>query len=433
MPIGLLDLSIVTDRLIQHLTDCIEASRLWQIDPTGQFTINVTGLPPDEIRKLPDGCHLSLYLFHISQDKYQRNSAVTGPFTSGGNITRVQRIPYQPLSLDLYYLLTAFAKGSQEGTYIQEQQAMSIGLKCFHEHPIITATLPGTGDKEEFCLTMEVETADEIGRLWQAVTASLRLAVVYKVSVVFIEPESPPALTKQVQTYNLSVSPTTLPFADIGQVMTTAITVNYIGPNHTPAQPDIRHYQLFPAIVAPGQTFVLYGAGLNQPTSNHVYLLFPDGTEQDVTAWLSLNASGQTDSRLTLTLPTTGIPPVGVYQLRVGNTIALDSPGVIRSNATPFSIAAWVDPTGEPLLSAAIDGTYTINGTGFSPGTLEVLLETVPLITSAAVAPGQFTLDGSGTAIRFQLPNNLPNGRYGVRIRVNQVESPPTKWVVRES
>ena len=203
MAIGLLDLSIVTDRLIGILTGMTQGQ---------PFDINVTGLPPDEIRNLPEACYLSLYLFHISQDSFQRNSPVTGPWTSPPptdltkTATRVPRTPFQPLSLDLHYLLTTYAKGS----YIKEQQAMSIALKCFHENPIIRATVPVNGRIEEFCLTMETESADEVGRLWQALSTSLRLSVVYKVSVIFIEPPAPPSLVKPVETVDLEVSPTFL-------------------------------------------------------------------------------------------------------------------------------------------------------------------------------------------------------------------------------
>jgi len=104
---------------------------------------------------------------------------------------RATQIPTQPLALDLYYLVTAWA-GSN---YVQEQQAMSVALKAFQEHPIIRLTpavqIDGVDVPEEFTLTMEMETPDELGRLWQAVSSPARLAAVYKASVVFITPELP--------------------------------------------------------------------------------------------------------------------------------------------------------------------------------------------------------------------------------------------------
>lgn len=183
MTLGLLDLSIVTDRLIKHLNNCTSASQLWHEDATTKFDITYTGLAPDAARK-DAGCRVSVYLFHVAPDKFHRNT-----FPTGGN---AQEIPEQPLALTLYYLLTAYSPTS----YIQEQQAMSIALKCFHEHPIVTALVPVDKREEEFTLTIEPQTVDEIGRLWQSISSPMRLSVVYRASVVFIEP--PPPKTPQV-------------------------------------------------------------------------------------------------------------------------------------------------------------------------------------------------------------------------------------------
>lgn len=410
MAIGVSNLWDITDELIQLLN----ANK-------GGATFTVTDRSPDEVRGLPDATYLSLYLFHVAPDKFQRNTLPVASTPGADRATRAFRTPHQPLSLELYYFLSAYAKGASAAQ--DEQRAMTAALKCFHEHPIITATVPdgpAASHSVEFVLSLEPETADSVGRLWLAVTSSLRLAVVYKASIVLVEPPVPPVQAKKPDIINLAVSPTSLPFAKTGQVISTDIRVSYIAPGNTP-----HDYELFPAVVAPGQVFTLYGAGLNQPSSNRLYLLLSDGTEQDVTTW----ASQVTESRFILTLPTTGFPAAGVYQLRVGNAVASSTPGAIRSNATPFSIAAWVDPTGGPILSP-VGITYTLTGRGFSPGSLEVLLETVPLQAGAA-APGQFTVNGAGTEIQFQLPGDLPNGAYGVRVRVNQVESPPAKWVVK--
>jgi Pvc16 N-terminal domain len=404
MAIGVANLWDITDELIQLLN----ANK-------GGATFTVTDRPPDEVRSLSDDTYLSLYLFHIAPDRFQRNALPVAPTPGSERKTRAFRTPYQPLSLDLYYLLTAYAKGVNASR--DEQRAMTAALKCFHEHPIVTTTVGGSNI--EFVLSLEPETADSVGRLWQAVTTSLRLSVVYKASVVLVEPPTPPTQAKKPDTINLAVSPTSVPFASAGQVVSTYVRVSYIAPGNKP-----HSYELIPAVVAPGQSLTLYGTGLNQSSSNRVYLVFPDGTEQDVTSW-TWQAN---ESRFLLNVPIAGIPPAGVYQLRAGNAVAIATEGAIRSNATPFSIVAWIDPADSPLLSPS-GSTYTLNGRGFSPGSVEVLLETIPLRAGAA-APGQFAVTSS-TAIAFQLPDNLPNGVYGVRVRVNGVESAPAKWVVK--
>ena len=448
MALGLLDLSIVTDYLRKLLTDAITNTQLWSEEPTppagtppsatppGQpFNIKVTGDPPDTLRD-GAGCQLSIYLFHLAADKFQRNAPVTGPYTATKtrqNVTRVPPIPAQPLSLDLYYILTAYAQG--DNSYIQEQQAMSIALKCFHENPIVRPTVPIDGRQEEFCLTMEVEPADKLGMLWQAMTVSMRLAVLYKVSVVFIEPPAPPPLAPPVAEtgVKLSVYSANLPFAEQGQVIGTFTTVSYTAADNTP-----RSFDLWPAIVAPGQNFLLYGAGLDVANqSDRVYLLPPGGgVEQEVTAWITPSAAGApaltTASRFALTVPAATTWTPGIYQLRVGNQLALGVAGALRSSATPFSIAAFVDPAGGPIL-APVGTVFTLNGLNFVPGSTEVFLETIALTATATAPPnaGQFNVQADGKAIAFALPDSptLPKGTYAVRVRVNQVDSPPAQWV----
>lgn len=453
-PLGVLDLSVVTDRLIALLNNCISNSPLWStLDPPGQpFTIHVSGSTPETKRKL-DGCQLTVSLLHVSQDKYQRNSAIVPsvtPLVPNPPPARAQIIPFHPLSLDLYYLVTAFA----DDKYVEEQQAMSIVLRCFHENPIVrtNVVVPGTPPQtvpEEFTLTMEIETCDELARLWQAITVAYRLSIVYKVSVVFITPPAPAPLAKQVERPVLAVDPTTLPYHQSGQVVGTLSSVTYATPASTPATPEVVTFNYSPATVTLGQTFVLFGGGLNQSTSSAVYLLVPDSSspsgfdEQDVTAWKVPDPDPlhhmQTDSRLTLGVPSTvAALPVnaqgpGVFQLRVGNAVALGNPGAIRSNATPFSIAAPVNvtiaPPNPPLLVPDGAGTYTVKGQQFVPGQTQVLLDTVALTLAAGpLHPGTFNLVDPQTTT-FQRPATLPSGVYAVRIRVNQVESPPGWWI----
>jgi Pvc16 N-terminal domain len=161
--LGLLDLSIVTDRLIKLL----DSYRLASSFPG--FT--VTGKPPEVIRR-EGGYQLSTYLFHLESEKFLKNSPIGGPGAPNS--------PFQPLSLNLYYLLSAVS--DNENGYVEEQQAMSVALRCFHENPIIRTNviLGGQTIKEEFCLTMEMEAADSMGRVWLSATTAMRLAAVYR-------------------------------------------------------------------------------------------------------------------------------------------------------------------------------------------------------------------------------------------------------------
>src|ERR1035438_2940534 len=187
-PLGVLDLSIVTDLLIQKLTDAWHASPLWSsLPPDAYFFPTISGSTPEGVR-IAGGCQLTVSLIHIEPNKYQRNFVFppASPPSPQPPSPRAQQIPALPISLDLFYFVTTYA----ENNYHQEQQAMSIVLNCFYQNPIIRTivTLPGSpGEtlREEFTLTMEIETADSISRLWQAITAPFRLSLLYRVAVVF--------------------------------------------------------------------------------------------------------------------------------------------------------------------------------------------------------------------------------------------------------
>jgi hypothetical protein len=424
MALGILDLTLVTSGLVDLLTASVTNTALFD-DEHPAFTITVSGKPPDLLRREGE-CQLGVYLFHVTQDRSQRTSPVIGRNDPTVN-PRVPPLPAQPLSLDLYYLLTAFS-ASATHPHLEEQQAMSIALKCLHEHPIVT--LPAaSGEGGELCLTMEMLSADEMGRFWQATTQSLRLGVVYKVSVVFMRPPDPAPPAKKPKTFTLAVDAAAAPFTQAVQVFGTHTTVRYRRPK---SPPDFAEYGLFPATVAPGQPFVLHGSGFQPtpPNADRVYLVAPDGTEEDVTAtWV--NTAVSTRSRYLLTIPAVPGRTSGFYQLRIGNAVAAGSAGAVRSNATPFGLAASVDAGNSAFLPVpGVGQPWQLGGTGFVDGATEVCLETISLraATGGTTGPGEFRV-ASATSLEFRLPAGLASGLYAVRVRVNQVESPPAKWV----
>jgi hypothetical protein len=194
--LGMLDLSIVTDRLVAALNEAANLTAIWSedgISPPQPPGIKFSGTAPD-VRTGAAATIGRLFLFHVAPDKFYRNTPPQGG--------RGQRNSAQPLALNLFYLLSASAE-----THNLEQQAMSIAVKYFHEHPILTAQLSGVGRQTEFTVTLEPQTVDEMGRLWQSFACPARLSVVYRVGVVFVEPEVVPEPAKPVEQYTLTASP----------------------------------------------------------------------------------------------------------------------------------------------------------------------------------------------------------------------------------
>jgi hypothetical protein len=194
------DLSEVTDTLKRLVDTAWPAAPLWTA-ATPLFAVDVTGLSPEAARE-GQGAQLSLYLYHVEE-----STATETRFwafraqTAGG-----PPLKYQPLALDLYYLLSAYA----EGNYVHEQQAMSIAMRVFHENPVVTGVGPD-GQPWQVSLTLERRSYDELSRLWQATTSALRLSAVYRAAVVLLEREQLPSPDPLVSVVNVTVKPDTVP------------------------------------------------------------------------------------------------------------------------------------------------------------------------------------------------------------------------------
>jgi hypothetical protein len=417
-----LDLSAVTDSLLGLVKSQWTAAPIWAEiggNPAGPtFTPNFTGLAPDAARQEP-GTQLSMYLYHVESDNAQEVLFWQDQIlhAAAGQPTR-----FLPLALNLYYLLFAYS----ESSYIQEQEAMSVALRVFHANPIVRSD-PGAPSPWELTLTMEHRSYDELSRLWQATTAPLRMSLVYRAAVVFIDPDTMPPPAPNPKRVTVAADPVQLPLGPPA-VFGTFRDGSYVDPTGS-AVPLL----LSPATVAAAQTAWLMGSDLGAANvSDRVYLLPPDGgAEVDVTAWAV--ASDSSPAKFVLTLPTivgtapTGAPAPGIYQLRAGSGL-LGAPDATRTGSIPVSIAAYVDPSAGPVLAGP--PPFTVHGAGFTPGATEVLVGMVALTDTTAVpAPGEVSIDPSGTSFSFSPPAGPAAMLAPVRVRVHGIESDPALWV----
>ena len=421
-----LDLSAVTDSLIGLVKSQWTAAPIWAEiggSPAGPaFTPNFTGLAPDAARQEP-GAQLSMYLYHAEPDNAQEALFWQAQMLDGA----AEPTRFLPLALNLFYLLFAYS----ETSYTEEQEAMSVALRIFHANPIVRSD-PGVQPPWELTLTMEHRSYDELSRLWQATTAPLRMSLVYRAAVAFIEPDPVPVPAPPATSLTVAAGPVTLPLPGPGAAGFPALygtfrDGSYLGPAGL-AVP----FSQSPATVAAGQTVWLTGSELGAPgVADRVYLLPPAGAEVEVTGWIV--AAQSSTAKFVLTFPPSagtvpgGAPAPGVYQFRAGSGTA-GSPGAPRTGSVPVSVAAFVDPAGGPVLTGP--GPFTVNGIGFIPSATEVLAGSAPLASTATVpAPGQFTVDPSGTSFSFMPPPGPAGVTVPLRVRVNGVESDPALWV----
>jgi hypothetical protein len=425
-----LDLSEVTDSLIQLVKGQWGSAPIWtELGAGAIFYPNFSGLAPDAARQQA-GPQLSLYLYHVESDHAQQ-SLTWKPWML--DVIPGEPVRFQPLALDLYYLL--FAYSDADTGWTQEQEAMSVALRIFAANPIVRSD-PGAAVQWELTLTMEHRSYDELSRLWQATTAPLRMSVVYRVAVVFIDPDPMPRTVTEpeTKTFSLTADPVSLPLpptdpADEYPVLFgTSRQGSYMGPNGT-AVP----FSLSNIALVPGQTSWLLGSYLGvSGVSDHVYLQSADGSsETDVTAWVI--SADSSPAKFVFALPATAgtapadAPAAGVYQLRVGSG-ALGSSGAVRSGSVSISVAAYVDPSAGPVLSGS--APFTVTGAGFLVGVTEVLVGTIALSdVASAPAAGQVSIESSGASFSLAPPAGTSGQVLPVRVRVNGIESDPALWV----
>jgi hypothetical protein len=203
------DLSAVTDSLIGLVKSQWTTVPIWTevggSPPGPTFTPNFSGLAPDAARQ-ESGPQLSMYLYHVESDNAQEALFWQPQLLQGG---QGEPTRFLPLALNLFYLLFAYS----ETSYIEEQEAMSVALRIFHANPIVRSA-PGTSQPWELSLTMEHRSYDELSRLWQATTAPLRMSLVYRAAVVFIDPDPMPAPAPLTTSFSVAASPVQLPAPD---------------------------------------------------------------------------------------------------------------------------------------------------------------------------------------------------------------------------
>jgi hypothetical protein len=439
-----LDLSEVTESLIDRVKNQWKSAPIWTgLGGTPTFTPDFNGLAPDAVLKR-SGPQLSMYLYHVESDNALQSLSWKPDIL---NAPSGKPVKYQPLPLDLFYLL--FAYSDTETAWTQEQEAMSVALRVFADTPIVSSA-PGAATPWEVTLTMEHRSYDELSRLWQATTVPLRMSVVYRVAVVMIDPDQLPkaAIIKETTAYSVSADPFPLPLPQPGPanypvLFGTFREGSYTGPDGkqipfggsiTGPDGELIPLGLSNTVLVPNQNAWLLGWDLGTSgESDSVYLLpAAGGSETDVTAWIVPSQSSA--AKFMLMLPATvgtvagpaQSPPPGVYQMRVGSGTP-SSTGATRSGSISVSVAAYVDPAPGPVLSGS--APFTVTGAGFTAGATEILVGTVALTSvSGTPAAGQVNIE-SATSFSFTPPAGPSGTVLPVRVRVNGIESDPALWV----
>jgi hypothetical protein len=420
-----LDLSSVTDALLDLVSNDWSAAPIWTELGAGGFTSSsipvptFTGLAPDQAIT-QSGPQLGLYLYHV-ETNHASEALFWQPQLMDPSLTG-EPVRFLPLALDAYYLLYAYS----EDQWIEEQQLMSVALRVFHTQPIVRSPA-GVTTPWELTLTPEHRSYDELSRLWQATTAPLRMSLVYRAAVIFLDPDQTNEASNLVQQVNLTVNSMELDPPNPPTLVSTTRSLTYTAPGGTTVTQT-----LSPASMAEGQTITVLAESLGSAAYSDVYLVDGTGNETDITPWV--NPAQATSTSLSLQPPsltsamTPVVPPPGIYQLALGSG-TLGAVGSFRSQSLLVGVAPWVDPSTGPTLAAGT--AHTVNASGLTVGATTVLVGTTTLqvISTGSPAAGQVFINSTGTQLILNPPAGAPGTLQPLVVQVNQVQADPALWV----
>lgn len=194
-------------------------------------TPEVTIAPPDVKVVGVTGKWLNIYLYHMTENGYLKNQEIPGHGHPGS-------YGHPPLSLNLHYLLTAYATNeTTETADLETQQMMGDAMRVLNDFSIvtdsleITKTAAGTvGDPildttllnefERVKITLQPASMEELSKIWTALHgANFRRSSAYQVSVVQIESTRLKRIALPVKTRRIHVS--TLKRPEINDVYRT--------------------------------------------------------------------------------------------------------------------------------------------------------------------------------------------------------------------
>lgn len=170
--------------VIAEVSSALESTLESQLVDGDQITEGAIGLnSPVEA----DNLRLSLYLYRIVENGTEKNA----PPASVGPETTVNA----PLSLDLYYLLTAYPGGTPDtgnGPHVLLGKAM----QAFHDNPVVR----NIGEDEDTYVSLFPQTMEELADIWSVFgETTFHPSVVYLVSPVRIHSGKPRSVQPVVE------------------------------------------------------------------------------------------------------------------------------------------------------------------------------------------------------------------------------------------
>jgi len=364
------------------------------------------GVPPEDVAVDKDPL-LNLFLYRVTENGFLKNQEIPGHGQPGNGYG------HPPLSLNLHYLLTAYgALGDPDvdaANPLDERIAhflLGSAMQVLHDMPIIVkGATQSTGQQilhaslrsefEQIKLTLEPLTLEDVAKVWTALNRPYRLSAAYEVSVVQIESDRPPRVVRLV-----------------GELPAAGPRSRAV-PAAGPRIDSVRGAELPGPYARIGDDIVIEGSNLASEVTR-AWLNGVDATAGVITALME---------QVVLTVPDLPALQPGPVTVRIGHEVVFGDPPRRRPGPSSGVAVFVLVPSIEKMTKnlTASPRRIRLKGTRLIADDARC----VALVGDVAIPSSDFLANPERTSrdVTVPLPDDLPDGEYAVRVRVNEAES----------
>jgi hypothetical protein len=380
--------------------------------------IAVSAQSPDSLTNADE--QVNIFLYRMTPNLGYRNMDLPARGYDGDHFTKRQQ-----LGLDLHYLITAY--GKKDTDHFAAHKLLGAVMRLLHEEPIITRKtlekmkvdaeqnllpqnlVPLADDivssdlrnqVELVKLTLQNLSIEDMTKLWSSFfkTAAYNISVAYTATVVLIDGKHEAEATMPVRKRN----------------------VYAIAPKH----PEITYID--PQVIDHGiLTVSIFGRNLK---ADDVRIDFGEGQALDDMP----EPESVKDDKLVVDISTLDI---GVHQVRVVHALSIGTPETLHkgpeSNAALFAIAPRFEHTADPIDAAVFDSSTRKLTLKVEQG-IKANQNRVEVIVGTQKPIGVEITSEPVTEIEVDVPLEIKDGTYPVRLRVDGAETQPDNFFENE-
>lgn len=338
---------------------------------------------------------INLFLYQAVPNAAWRNADPPGAARPGES-------GFPPLALDLYYLLTAYGRDNDVARPFSHE-LLGRAMSVLHDHPVlgaaeIASALPGNDlgtQVERVRFSLQPLGVEEIYRLWTGFQTPYRTSVAYEASVVLIDS------TRETQT--------PLPVLQRGANDRGAAVRADIAP------PFATIFGIAPTVDPTfGDTLVLKGAKLSGGTVAVTFASARLAQPRIVPA-----LPGGTDATVSVTIPSDGTLPAGLYGISVSVSTLLAGGALEIRASNEIALALAPQITSVLPMNVSSQGGAIVVSLDCAPSI--VVNQRVALLFGDREIPADPGARPAKT-VTFSISDVVP-GTYFVRLRVDGADS----------